>query len=291
LESNSNTLIIDSYQNEIVRYQDDLKDFENQINNKEETISYYENEINYEKEQIQIINNRIAINTEKLSSISVWASNTETRLNSSIAEDETLKEETQQTIQNYQEEIRQIRIEITSLNERIQDTKNKISELNKQILEIETEKNIEDIENTSIIRSMDVFDMIGDKLNNPQPGEKILFYLMFLLVIMLEISLFITTEELRERERFNRNHVDFSKYLEILTDTTGDFLKTPLNTNIDISRKTHIPIHECIQYLTFLKNIVFKDIPLIREEKGKVYSNWGKENLLKIAKNRGHFSD
>lgn len=277
-----NDKIIENYESQIERYEADITQYELQITDRE-------NNIAYEKEQILQIDNRIEINNNKLSEISVWASETETRLNNVIKEDEELKIDKKELIRIYQEEIDNIYIDIEEAKDNIQEIKN-------NILNIETEQSLVDIEENSEIRSMDVFDMIGQRLWWKPDGIQVLFGLMLILVVILEVALFITTEELKEEEKIIEVPFTYPKmdaFLSALVDTTGKFKENPLNNKNYILAKTTIKKEDYDKYLNYLMNIVYKNTPLIyrNEKDNNLYSNYGKENLLSLVKNYRYFEE
>lgn len=166
---------------------------------------------------------------------------------------------------------------------------------NKQILEIQ-EKNrdlITEIENLQIkksekeevvtrLTSSDMFVLLGKTVN--LEGHQAMFYMMLILVILLEIAIAITTgtitkDKIEKSEINIKNSISILEYIDLMFNDDGAIL-----SNKQIAEKSNISLEEAKAFRKKLRNTTYKGKPLITIKGRKVINNFKKENILKIVK-------
>jgi HPt (histidine-containing phosphotransfer) domain-containing protein len=205
----------------------------------------------------------------------------------------------QATSQNYEEQLQVTAIEreIDAIDQQI-DTKlrqqselpfdyitasdrftEQINELRDQRQELVADLNqlLQESETTRETVSQDMFTLLGEvvRLN----GRDTMFYMMILLVVLLEISIALTTGDLKKEVQLTQNKDQIVKYIEGLFDTNTN----RLNSDDKVSKATGIPLSECHRYKKILSNITWKGSSLITSGRGGTFATFTKENTIKIV--------
>lgn len=166
---------------------------------------------------------------------------------------------------------------------------------NKQILEIQ-EKNrelITEIEDLQIkkteknnietrLTSSDMFVLLGKTVN--LEGHQAMFYMMLILVVLLEIAIAITTgtitkDKIEKSEITIKNSISILEYIDLMFNENGTIL-----SDKQIAEKSNISLEEAKAFRLKLRNTTYKGKPLITVKGRKVINNFKKENILKIVK-------
>jgi len=140
----------------------------------------------------------------------------------------------------------------------------------------ELQNNTEDVSSTQ-----DMFILLGSVID--LDGESTMFYMMLLLVILLEISIALTTGTLKREHPVleKESNANFLTYIDALLEGCEEWGR--LNSDSVVSKNTNIPIEECKAYKDKLKSITYKGVLLLSSSKGATKLNFSKENLKKIA--------
>lgn len=203
------------------------------------------------------------------------------------------------TSQNYEEQLQVTAIEreIDAIDQQI-DTKlrqqselpfdyitasdrftDQINELRDQRQELVADLNqlLQERETTREMVSEDMFTLLGDIVN--LDGRDTMFYMMIFLVILLEISIALTTGDLRKEVQLTQNKDQIVKYIEGLFDTNTN----RLNSDDKVSKATGISLSECHRYKKILSSITWKGTSLITSGRGGTFASFTKENTIKIV--------
>lgn len=142
---------------------------------------------------------------------------------------------------------------------------------------------LRELQNTTddISSTQDMFVLLGSILD--LDGESTMFYMMLLLVILLEISIALTTGTLKRDHPVleKESNANFLTYIDALLEGCEEWGR--LNSDSVVSKNTDIPLEECKAYKDKLKSITYKGVPLLSSSKGATKPNFSKENLKKIA--------
>ena len=128
-----------------------------------------------------------------------------------------------------------------------------------------------------ITQTSDMFSLLGSMVN--LSGKNTMFYMMLLLVILLEFTIAITAEDIKkEGPKLIEDKGTIYKYVNELFNTTT----AKLNTDERISEATGISLDQCKKYKKLLTSVTYKGTALINSGRGGSTANFNKENLLKI---------
>lgn len=124
----------------------------------------------------------------------------------------------------------------------------------------------------------DVFSMIGEDFS--MSGEKTLFFIFVILIFVLEIALFITSEAFPIRINNIRDEKEMlEKYIDALMEIDG----VRLNSDKIISEKTGIAMNECKRYKNMLQDLSWRKKPLIESGRGGSKANFNATTIKKIV--------
>lgn len=161
------------------------------------------------------------------------------------------------------------------------------AEANKQIAEIQERnrsliKDIEALRSTGTqeqarLTSADMFELLGNPVG--LTGKQTMLYMMFALVLLLEIALAITSGSIVSDNILKENKYEINAYIDELFNVKGRRLKT----DDKISEITKIPISNCKRYRDLLLNSHYNNIPLIETGKGGTKGNFTASQIQKIV--------
>lgn len=205
----------------------------------------------------------------------------------------------QATSQNYEQEfqVTSIEREIDSIDQQIDSKLRQQSELpfdyitaserlTDQIEDLRTQRKelvteldqiLQQRDTTRETVSQDMFTLLGEIVN--LNGRDTMFYMMIFLVILLEISIALTSGDLKKEVQLTQNKDQIVKYIEGLFDTNTN----RLNSDDKVSRATGISLSECHRYKKILSNITWKGSSLITSGRGGTFATFSKENTIKIV--------
>lgn len=136
-------------------------------------------------------------------------------------------------------------------------------------------------DNTQAIKSSDMFTLLGEPLGIS--GKSVMFYMMLLLVILLEFTIAITSEDIkRTKEKLPQlvdEREDLYRYIEELFNTSSAIL----NTDNRISEATGLSVKSCKKFRSILSDLTYKGTPLIVSGRDATKANFSKENTIKIV--------
>lgn len=209
------------------------------------------------------------------------------------------RQSSQFRIESTQQEIADLSLEINILTEglsefpanfvtarreqsnRIEELRNRRDYLRQELLSA-LDSRAEDDNIRTQLTSEDMFSLLGQMVNIS--GYDTMYYMMLLLVILLEIAIALTTGEIIRE--FNPPKIEKTKireqliaYIDSLFDRNSNRLKTDKN----ISDETGLPIEVCSRFRTILSTLTYKGRGLIESTRGGTFANFSKENISKIV--------
>jgi len=131
-----------------------------------------------------------------------------------------------------------------------------------------------------VITSIDSFTLMGEKIG--LTGEQVMFYLMGLLVLVLEVVLAMTSGEISGTVKVSENRGKLVKYVNALMDVNG----IRLNSDSKISELTGLTIHECKRFKGLLQEWKYDGIELIKTGRGGSRANFTQKQILQIVNAR-----
>jgi len=136
---------------------------------------------------------------------------------------------------------------------------------------------------TMVVTSIDSFTLMGERIG--MTGEQVMFYLMALLVFVLEVVLVITSGEIEGKVKISESRTKLTKYIKALMDVNG----IRLNSDKKISEITGLSIQECKRFKLLLQEWQYNDTPLLRSGRGGTKANFSQKNLIQIVNARTKF--
>jgi hypothetical protein len=119
---------------------------------------------------------------------------------------------------------------------------------------------IEEAKNITSV-STDIFSLIGEDIG--LTGAQTLFWIFVVLIVLLEVALFATTDSFETAPVQEENEVDIVlKYVDALEKDNGSVI---LNSDVNIAIATNIPKKDCVRYRKLLKSIKYRGKSLISE--------------------------
>ncbi|MBD3216580.1 MAG: hypothetical protein GF311_28455 [Candidatus Lokiarchaeota archaeon] len=201
---------------------------------------------------------------------------------------------------------------ITDIDKTIEEAKSEQNKISKEIKSYELMLDEEVSKDTVKITASNIFTTLGKGLN--LPGLAVMFWLLLILVILLEISLVATSDSVEDKITLKKEVIDLKKpvvpevrkvsipvsspkkapveakqppikfklsdYVDKLIDNQRHLLPDEL-----IAKKNNISLETCLDYKERLKRLSYKGLPLLQDIKGQVVSNFSRKELLKLIKN------
>lgn len=137
------------------------------------------------------------------------------------------------------------------------------------------EENIEVIEER--LTSKDMFVLLGDLISIS--GKDAMFYMMLVLVILLEVAIAITSGSISKPFQLKESSKGLMEYIDALFSEDGKRL-VPDNR---IHKILNISIEDSKMFRESLQSIVYKGKPMITSRRGGTVPNFSKENMKKIV--------
>lgn len=128
--------------------------------------------------------------------------------------------------------------------------------------------------------SKDVFELIGADIG--LTGQKTLFYIFVVLIVILEIALFATTDPFKHHSIETSAEEEYEvvlRYIEALEKENGSVI---LNSDDTISEVTGIPKKDCKRYRKLLKEITHRGKSLLSDNNRM---NWNSNTIMKVVRN------
>lgn len=161
-------------------------------------------------------------------------------------------------------------------NEQVRSLQDRNRELIQELQELRSEKNGETVEQR--LTSNDMFILLGETVN--LNGEDTMFYMMLVLVVLLEIAIAITSGTIERDVKIHKsNPTGIMSYIDALFSEDGKRLVPDLR----ISKKIGLSEEECGMYRETLKNTTYKGKAMITARRGGTIANFSKENMKKIV--------
>jgi uncharacterized protein YlxW (UPF0749 family) len=136
------------------------------------------------------------------------------------------------------------------------------------------------------VRALDVFDLLGEIiLKTEYAGDKMAFFILMILIVILELTLFLTSDSIDlkhiDKEALQKSINKLETYINSLMDING----IRLNSDQKIEDVTGLTLGECKQFKKMLLNTKWKGKPLVMQGKGGTKANFPRETILAIMKN------
>ncbi|MDA3855054.1 MAG: hypothetical protein PF569_02260 [Candidatus Woesearchaeota archaeon] len=220
------------------------KSFVSEVNNS--TMDSFSNQIEDIDKDIESINNDIRSNQEDMRNI-----------------DPAIYRTAREQIQNTIQDLRSSKTELFNKREE---------------LVIQQQNEIEEVE----IIPVDSFSLMAEKLNNGWDGSDVMYYLMLLLIFLLELSLVVTSEEAELEVNITEERKPLSLYVKALMDING----VRLNSDKKISELTGLSHKDCKYYKSLLQEWKYESTHLIHTGRGGSKANFTKKQILQIISAR-----
>jgi len=127
------------------------------------------------------------------------------------------------------------------------------------------------------LTSNDMFILLGQTVN--LSGQDTMFFMMLVLVFLLEVAIAITAGKIERDVRLKKSSSGIIEYIDALFSEDGKRLVPDGR----ISQKMGISIEEASMYRETLKNLTYKGKSMITARRGGTIANFGRENMIKIV--------
>lgn len=163
-----------------------------------------------------------------------------------------------------------------SANKQIADIQLKNRKLITEIENLQKSKTSKE-EETVKLTSSDMFVLLGRTVN--LEGHQAMFYMMLILVVLLEIAIAITTGTITKDkiDPILKKSISLIDYINLMFAEDGK-----IKSNKNIAKEANISIEEAKAFRTLLRKTTYKNKPLITVRGRKVINNFKKDNLIKI---------
>lgn len=160
-------------------------------------------------------------------------------------------------------------------NEQVRSLQDRNRELIAELSDLRAEREGQAVEER--LTSNDMFILLGETVN--LNGKDTMFYMMLVLVVLLEIAIAITSGKIEREIKLKKSNTGIMEYIDALFGEDGKRLVPDGR----ISKKLNITIEEASMYRDTLKTITYKGKPMINVRRGGTVANFGKENMKKIV--------
>jgi len=160
-------------------------------------------------------------------------------------------------------------------NEQVRSLQDRNRELIAELSELRFQREESTVEER--LTSNDMFILLGETVN--LSGRDTMFYMMLVLVILLEVAIAITSGKIEKEIKLKKSSSGIMDYIDALFGEDGKRL-VPDNR---ISKKLGITEEEASMYRDTLKELTYKGKPMINARRGGTIANFGKENMKKIV--------
>lgn len=159
-----------------------------------------------------------------------------------------------------------------------------IQEKNRELIdevELIRSKQSQGNESQAKMTSADMFSLLGRSVG--MKGVDVMFYLMLVIVVMLEVALAITSSSIEKDKTLQDYKFELLAYIDALFSGRGQSL---LEDTV-ITNRTGIKLKQCKIYREMLCDMFYNNIPLLESKGSKTNANFTKEQMKKIVKLRG----
>lgn len=160
-------------------------------------------------------------------------------------------------------------------NRQVRELQDRNRELIVELSELRAQREGQTVEQR--LTSNDMFILLGETVN--LSGRDTMFYMMLVLVVLLEVAIAITSGKIEREIKLKKSTSGIMDYIEALFGEDGKRLVPDSR----ISKKLGITPEEASMYRDSLKDITYKGKSMITARRGGTVANFGKENMKKIV--------
>lgn len=159
--------------------------------------------------------------------------------------------------------------QVRELQERNRELVNQIEDLRSQYVQEENERQL---------TSGQMFVLLGETIG--LDGRTTMFYMMLMLVILLEISIAITAGNIKHNLVLKEDRYNLMAYIDALMDIGEG--KIRLNSNKVVSQRTGLPLEECERYKKLLQETTYNGKPMVVTVQGASRAGYPKDKVKRI---------